>query len=212
MLPPHRSIGPRRLYPSLVALLVLGFALGAPAARAGAFDCRHNRCGLLTDGAYRNYVIGTLTHVANRDDMERVYRWAKHHGYWKSLPGSLPPYLTNIKMVTITPDEVPGSRPVIVFMQRSEYEAAPLRTGDLVRYTPHTSDAEAPKGDPPGMTLFRGLTGCVATLCAQSDKACLKRYQKGLFTTDTGRPVSLGTGKIIQSGSGIDPVSLLPKQ
>lgn len=180
----------------------------APARASAA--CAVNHCGLLTDGAYKNYVIGTLTHIGTKADIERVYRWARTHGYWKSLPHATGPYLKYVELVTITPSEKPGARRVTVFMQRSEFNAAPYTEGDLVRYTPHTSDMEAPKGHPAGMKLFRGLTGCVATLCSQTDKPCLSRYRMGLFTKHEGKAISLKTGRILKNDTGIDPVSLLP--
>lgn len=191
----------------LAALFVVSIA--GPSAHA-AIHCSGNHCGLLTDGAYKNYVIGTLTHIGTNADIERVYRWARTHGYWKSLPHATAPYLKYVELVTITPSEKPGARPVIVFMQRSEFNAAPYTEGDLVRYTPHTSDMEAPRGHPDGMKLFRGLTGCVATLCSQTDKPCLSQYRMGLFTKHEGKAISLKTGRILKNDTGIDPVSLLP--
>lgn len=192
----------------LAALFV--FLIVCSPARA-AVACSGTHCGLLTDGAYKNYVIGTLTHIGTKADLKRVYHWARTHGYWKRLPHSTAPYLKYVELVTITPSGKPGARPVTVFMQRSEFNAAPYTEGDLVRYTPHTSDLEAPKGHPDGMKLFHGLTGCVATLCSQTDKPCLSQYRMGLFTKHDGKAISLKTGRILKNDPGIDPVSLLPK-
>ena len=194
-----------------VRLAAVIFVLAVCSTARAAVHCAGDHCGLLTDGAYKNYVIGTLTHIGTKADIKRVYRWARAHGYWKNLPYYTAPYLKYVELVTIAPSGKPDVRPVTVFMQRSEFNAAPYIVGDLVRYTPHTSDMEAPKGHPAGMALFRGLTGCVATLCSQTDKPCLSQYRMGLFNKHDGKAISLKTGRILKNDNGIDPVSLLPK-
>src|SRR5699024_7649578 len=128
------------------------------------------------------------------------------HGYWQTLPDSFAPYLRDVKLVTISPS---GQRVLMkVFMARSEYEAAPLVVGDLVRYKPHDGSREAPS-DPTAKRLFHGLTGCVATLCSQADISCQSRYRPGVFTPG-GRQVNRKTGNLLADGIRIDPVSLQP--
>ncbi|MDA8093982.1 MAG: hypothetical protein M0T84_08740 [Betaproteobacteria bacterium] len=191
----------------LVVSLILPAAL-AHAASGGR--CAGPRCGLLSDGAYSNLVIGRLVHVGTAADMRKVYRWAKTHGYWKSLPDATAPYLRDVKLVTIALPHSIANRPVSVFMQMEEYTAMPLAVGELVRYSPHDSaHEEAAKGDAAELAFFHGLTGCVAVLCQQNDPACIKRYRQGVFTKAQGKPVDLATGAVA-SGTGINPVSLLP--
>lgn len=165
---------------------------------------------MVTNGAYKNYVIGRLTHVGSDADMKQVYHWAKMHGYWKDLPNSAAPYLKDVKLVTLTLPPSADDHPVTVFMEREEYDAAPYVIGDLVRYTPHGGDGMAPKHDPVGLRLFHGLTGCVATLCSQRDLACIKRYRPGVFTKAQGKQVNVSTGALVPDGMRIDPISLLP--
>lgn len=167
---------------------------------------------MLIDGAYPHLVIGRLAHVGTDADTQRVYRWAKAHSYWQSLPNSPAPYLHDVKLVTIALPRALAERPVTVFMQVEEYADAPLVVGDLVRYSPHTAAHEPPpKADADELALYHGLTGCVATLCAHDDAACLKRYRQGVFTKAQGTPVNPQTGALITGGVSIDPVSLLPR-
>lgn len=196
---------------SLLFAAILLSALGvAGAATPDPLGCTTHRCGLLTDGAYTNLIIGTLTHVGSADDMRRVYHWAKTHGYWKSLPASPAPYLRDIKLVTIDVASSKSPRPVTVFMQQTEYASAPYVVGDLVRYSPHDLAHESPQGNADGLALYHGLTGCVATLCRQSDPACFKRYRQGVFTKPQGMQIDLQSGETLPDGEHIDPHSLLP--
>jgi hypothetical protein len=140
--------------------------------------------------------------------VRHVFQWAKTHGYWKSLPASVTPYTTGVKLVTI---KMPGvAHPVTVFMQQEEFESAPYVVGDLVRYTPHDGLREIPPGDADHLALYHGLTGCVATLCRLEDGECFRRYLSGVFTKAHGKPVDLKSGAIKSNGIQIDPVSLLP--
>jgi hypothetical protein len=207
-----RHCSSRGVLCELVAVSIFATCLSAHAAPLpqSAQLCATARCGMVTDGAYKNYVIGRLTHVGSATDMKQVYHWAKTHGYWKHLPNSLAPYLKDVKLVTITLPPALASHPVTVFMQQEEYASAPYVVGDLVRYSPHGSDHEVPRGNADDIALYHGLTGCVATLCRQSDPACYKRYRQGVFTKMQGEQVSLQTGKIIPDGLHIDPISLLP--
>lgn len=203
----------RMQHAALVSILapIALYAASANAATASVLNCASNHCGLHANGPYPNYVIGTLTRVGSATDMKQVYHWAKTHGYWKSLPDSLAPYLHDVKLVTITLPRGLARHPVTVFMQRTEYASAPFIVGDLVRYSPHGSDHEAPKDNADDLTLYHGLTGCVATLCRQGDSACYKRYRQGVFTKAQGKQVNLQTGKLILGGLRIDPISLLPQ-
>lgn len=173
--------------------------------------CLADRCGLHADGPYPDYVIGTLAGIGSEADVKQAFQWAKHHGYWKSLPDSVAPYLQDVKLITIGLPASMARYPVTVFVTQQEYAVSPYRVGDLVRYSPHGSDHEiAPKRDANDIALFHGLTGCVALLCRQNDRSCQKRYLRGVFTKLQGLQVNLSTGRVIKGGMKINPVSLLP--
>lgn len=173
--------------------------------------CATDHCGLHADGPYPDYVIGTLVHIGTDADLQQVYAWAKQHGYWKSLPDSVTPYLQDVKLVTIKLPRSMAPDPVTVFVTQQEYRVSPYRVGDLVRYSPHGFDHEIPpKKDAADAALFHGLTGCVALLCRQGDRDCAKRYVQGVFTKAQGEQVDLRTGQVMADGLRIDPVSLLP--
>jgi len=183
----------------------------AAVSRAASLGCTNNRCGLLTDGEYHNLIIGRLVHVGSPSETKRVLHWAKTHGYWKSLPNTASPYVKDIKLVRIALPRSLAKHPVTVFIQAEEYHTDPLPVGALVRYSPHGERHEAPpKADADELSLYHGLTGCVASLCKPGDSACSKRYRQGVFTKKTGAPVDPTTGKILPEGHRIDPVSLLP--
>ncbi len=171
--------------------------------------CAANHCGLFSDGAYPNLVIGKLAHIGTDEEMKQVYQWAKSHGYWQNLPNSADPYFHDLKLVTITLPPGQGNGTITVIMQKEEFNSAPYVVGDLVRYSPHDAVHEAPKGSVDAITLFHKLSGCVATLCRQGDATCAKSYQDGVFNTTQGIPVSLKTGQEVD-GTRINPLSLLP--
>lgn len=195
---------------ALISLLVSSCAYAAVSGSLPS-ACNADHCGLLADGAYTNVVIGRLDSVGTSADLREAFQWAKTHGYWKSLPASIEPYLRDVQLVTIAVSKEMASRPVTLFMLRTEYGSAPYHVGDLVRYAPHdAAHDETAKGSPDDLALFHGLTGCVATLCQNGDGACLARYRQGAFTTVSGQQVSLTTGHLVRGGVRIDPISLLP--
>lgn len=148
--------------------------------------------------------------MASNEEMAAVFRWAKSHGYWKSLPPGAQPYLSDVKLVTLElPPEI-SPRPVTVFMGQDEFSAGPYVVGDLVRYSPHSPEHETPEGDADALALYHGLTGCVATICRQDDAACYLRYPQGVFSKATGQQVMLHGQRLVPGGIRIDPVSLLP--
>lgn len=102
-------------------------------------SCVTNRCGLHANGPYPNYVIGTLAHVGTDADVTRVFDWAKHHGYWQSLPDSVSPYLQDVALVTIRLPRAVARSPVTVFVTRQELRGSPYRVGD-----PANAMAETP--------------------------------------------------------------------
>jgi hypothetical protein len=159
-----------------------------------------------TQGAYDNFIIGTLIHIASNAELKQTFDWAKARGHWQKLPASFAPYAKDVMMATLKPGKWP---PMTVFIMRSEYESAPLRVGDLVRYRSHDAAHDAPRNDPVVRQLFNGLTGCIATLCTKGDKTCLGGFQRGVFTLK-GNQVNPATGKQLVNGIRIDTVSLRP--
>lgn len=207
-----RRLGGRMLVAGLV-LAFLSFDTAAFAADDAPSSrlCSADHCDLLVDGAYPQLVIGRLAHEGTPADMDAVFHWAKTHGYWKSLPTSMPPYLRDVQLVTIEVPKGEASQPVTLFMLRTEFTAAPYHVGDLVRYAPHdAAHDEAVTGSADDLALFHKLTGCVAVLCQQGDGACMARYQQGAFRHTDGQQVSLATGQPVSPSARIDPVSLLP--
>lgn len=174
---------------------------------AGA-ACPNNLCDLATDGAYDNLVIGELVHVASDEELKQVFHWAKSHGRWQTLAVAFPPYLKEVKLVSIKTRV--SAHPTTLFMTRKEYDASPLVVGQLVRYKPHDPDWEAPD-DPQLRRLFYGLTGCVAMLCAKNADQCKGRYLTGVFSTQ-GEPLNPVTGQRLPDVGRINPQSLLPIQ
>lgn len=141
--------------------------------------------------------------------MTKAFRWAKAHGYWKSLPDSMGSYLRDVKLVTIAVPKSIADHPVTLFMLQTEYASAPYHVGDLVRYAPHdAAHDEAAKGSPADLALFHGLTGCLATLCQKGDTACFKRYRQGAFSSTRGQQISLVTGqwRTFDSAEDVRPV------
>lgn len=188
------------------------FALApASATEATSSICARVQCGLHADGFYPNLVIGTVARVGTDADMKQVFRWARHHSYWHSLSASVTPYLKYVKLISIRLPASEASQPITVFMQIEEFTSAPLVPGELVRYSPHGIPPDVPLKGPAEAALYHGLTGCVATLCRQSDRNCYKRYEQGVFTKKTGQQVNLQTGDIVPGGHRINPVSLLPE-
>lgn len=197
----------RRSLMGVLVLLVAGS--WASMAFSSPMNCESDQCGLQVDGAYPDYVIGTLTHIGTDADMKRVFRWAKHHGYWKSLPTSAGPYLKRLQLMTIAPDSSRQAASITVFMPKREFEAAPYHVGALVRYRSHGQDVDEPE-NPVALAFFKGLTGCIVTLCSREDKACRHRYKPGVYTPE-GHQVDPDTGEVMAGGVTIDTVSLLPE-
>lgn len=191
------------------------FALVVLSPCAGAADaplCSSSDCGLASDGAYPNLVVGRLARVGGERELRQVQGWAMTHGYWQTLPRDAAPYLRDIRLVTITVPADGSDHAVTLFMQEEEFASAPLQVGDFVRYAPHDPAHEVPKGDADGLALYHGLTGCVALLCRRDDADCAARYRPGIYTAAQGRPVDLASGAAVADGAAIDPQTLLPLQ
>ncbi|BFI96584.1 MAG: hypothetical protein RSP_20940 [Rhodanobacter sp.] len=196
---------------ALTLLLLLNRTACAGDGKLWQSICSADRCGLLVDGAYPHLVIGRLASVGTPADMNQVFHWAKTHGYWKSLPASITPYLRDVQMVMIDVPKGTTNQSLTLFMLRTEFTAAPYHVGDLVRYAPHdAAHDETATGSADDLALFHNLTGCVAVLCQKGDGTCLARYRQGAFRHTDGQQVSTISGLPVSPGTRIDPVSLLP--
>jgi hypothetical protein len=205
------SAGNAARYLVALWLALIGCCAHATPNAGSSSLCKADRCGLLVDGAYSNLVIGKTGIIGTSTDMHKVYHWAKTHGYWKSLPATIEPYLRDIKLVTIIVPHSLLRHPVTVFMQQDEFAAATFHAGDLIRYSPHDAEHEAAsKGNAEDLALFHGLSGCIEVLCRKGDITCFKRYPQGAFTITHGEQINLATGALMPHGIRIDPISLLP--
>lgn len=169
--------------------------------------CSNNLCNLAADGAYEHFIIGELVHVASDAEFNEVFQQAKAQQKWQHLPNDFSYYQQSVKLVSIKFHK--DNAPVSVFLTRNEYQAAPFELGALVRYRPHNNDWEAPQNREE-RALFYGLTGCVATLCAKSDKDCQRRYPTGVFNLQ-GHPLDFISNQKLNNQTSIDPISLLPR-
>jgi hypothetical protein len=192
---------------------VVLFAFIPTLAEGAPFDCKQNRCGILSKGNYDNLVIGKVERVADDKDMRKLYRWARTHGYWKSLAPDEMTYLHSVKILSLsvtTPDRR-ARRSITALMTPKEFAAGELRAGDQVRYSPH--DPEHIRKDRPADPKARAywdLVGCIQLVCGARDKSCRQRYRSGVYRREDGREVDPGTGRILAHGARLDPVSLLP--
>ncbi|HET7307193.1 MAG TPA: hypothetical protein VFK24_05190 [Gammaproteobacteria bacterium] len=182
----------------------------ATSASAQPFKCINNSCGLITRGNNPNLVVGTVEAVATKAQMRRVLRWARNHGYWKSLPTNASKQLGLIQLLSLCLSTSSGVRSVTVLMMRDEYKASPLQFGALVRYSPHDAAHEDISYDNKIKEAYWLLVGCVAQLCAPGDADCAARYRSGVFNRATGAQLDIATGQPLSHGVLINPLTLLP--
>lgn len=193
----------------LITLLV-GLAYALPASATG-FDCGRGRCGIQQDGSYPHLVIGSIRHIATEAEGRQIFRKARAQGYWSPLPADATRFAKTIRAVSILTQTPSGAVPVTMLMGEDEFRGAPLKVGDLVRYTPHDKAHERSPDDSPAGRAYWQLIGCVMVVCTAKDDACKSRYQAGVYQRATGNPLQLGSGLPWQGISPVDPISLLPK-
>jgi hypothetical protein len=196
---------------AIVSMLTAALMLGACGAASAAepATCGEKGCPIGADGAYPHLIIGKLVSIGGEQDMVQVKQWAKANGYWKHLPEPDDSYARTVRAATIAVATAQGTKHMTVFMQKEELNTDTYRAGDLVRYSPHNYALERPQGNAQDMALFRGLTGCVATLCRQADRSCDGRHPQGVYTKAQGNPVDPDTGAALKQGVTIDPQTLL---
>ncbi|MEL0027429.1 MAG: hypothetical protein VW625_01990 [Perlucidibaca sp.] len=194
--------------------LLIGLTVGyllISGATAKAFDCASRHCDLQQDGSYPHLVIGTIQGISSRSESRKIFRHARGMGYWQDLPASPERFASTIRAVSIQTRTPGGVMPVTMLMGEDEFRGAPLKVGDMVRYTPHDKAHErSPDNSPEGRAYWQ-LIGCVMVVCAAGDTSCRKRYQAGVYELTTGMPLAPASGKVWSGISPVDPISLLPK-
>lgn len=197
---------PRALW---ACLALLGIS---PLWAASAFDCANRQCGLQRDGAYPHVVVGTIQQIGAGKESERVFRWARKHGWWQALPNDAARFAKTIRPVALRTRTPVGPLLITNLMGDDEFQTAPLQVGDLVRYSPHGRSHERPAEDTPEAWAYWKLYGCIQVLCRVKDKDCMSRYRPGVYSRDSGEPVDIKTDKPLPGGVAIDPSSYLPRQ
>lgn len=191
-------------------LLLLSFLFLTAPVSAAPFNCTNNNCGLIVAGNNPHLVVGTVEAIATPAQVQAVYRWARAHGYWKSLPATSHAYLSFVQPVSLSVPTPTGPRSVTVLMTSEEFKASPLKPGALVRYSPHDAAHEAITYENAAKQAYWLLVGCVAQLCAPGDGDCMGRYRGGLYSRDSGAQLSIGSGRPLEGGTVINPLTLLP--
>lgn len=116
---------PRRLW---ACLALLGIS---PLWAASAFDCTNRQCGLQRDGAYPHVVVGTIQQLGAGKESEKVFRWARKHGWWQALPNDAARFAKTIRPVALRTRTPVGPLLITNLMGDDEFQTAPLQVGDL---------------------------------------------------------------------------------
>jgi len=186
--------------------LAFALALGLASQLANAADCAP-QCGLQQDKSYPNLVVGTLVSLPDEKQSGDLFASMRSAKRWLQLPEDAKPFWDFVQPVTI---KLPSGRIYTVMITQEEAKAAPLRPGDLVRYSPHRGAYEKPPADPVAAAYW-GITGCVAGLCSASDKSCAPRYRTGVFRANDGTALTEDGAHTDPKAQNIDPVSMLPQ-
>lgn len=156
-------------------------------ASAAPLDCGNNNCNLYSKGTYPNLVLGKVNAVATDDQAVSVYRWAKQHNYWPTLPNNEADFLKYVQVISVS---VSGGRDPVEFtllMAREEFDVTEIFPGDYVRYTPHTiSEPRSQTYDGETARIYWDLFGCIAVLCRADDPECPNQYTDGIYRRSDG--------------------------
>lgn len=192
----------------VVALILFSFI---PQLHAAPFDCSNDQCGLHSKSSYPHVVVGTVKAVATDTQASTAYRWARHQGYWSTVPDDEIRFVQFVQLMSIEIPSVSAPENITLLMGRDEYEASPILPGDLVRYTPHRlSEPASPIYDDTTARTYWDLFGCIAVLCRADDTHCPGRYVEGVYRVTDGVRLSSRTGKPIPSAVRIDTGTYLP--
>ncbi|MFO1434845.1 MAG: hypothetical protein U1F34_00170 [Gammaproteobacteria bacterium] len=203
----------RRLRVTLALLFCLHFLLYSPLLFAGSgslLDCTQHRCDLLKDGAYQEFIIGTVAAVGTDDDTRGLVKWAKLNGFWSSALDDTEAYVRTATVVLINVAGITPTAPIPVLVTKTELGAATLKPGDLLRYGPHIERYKHWRGDPAETGIYNELTGYYIILCGHQNMDCFKDYVQGAFNRQSGRQIEIFGKQEIANGVVIDTKRLQP--
>lgn len=178
-----------------------------PTRAADPFRCDAHACPMPPQGAYPHLIVGRFEAAASASESKRLFSAMRARHLWQGLPPDAEDFQRNLQPVSIL---LPDGAAMVVLMTQEEFQVAPPRTGDLVRYSPHRGDFEMPPEDPKARTYW-AVDGCVAVVCRKEDVSCAGRYLAGVFRTRDGVALSPYTFRPLEGVQAIDPDSLLPK-
>ena len=206
---------------TVLSALLFASCLSAQPTLARPFDCQHNHCGLLTEQAPPDILVGQVEAVATTKQSLHVFDWARTHQYWHDVPVNAPGYPAFVVLLSLSIPTIehrqPSHRSVTVAMTREEYDSGPIQPGAMIRYAPHAFYGDnaayrnARTHQDPVKESYWWTLGCVAQLCAPEDTQCIAHYQPGRFNWHTGAQLNLTTGASTPNGAEIDTLTLLPK-
>ena len=158
-------------------------------------------------GAYPHLVIGRIVAIADANQARTLFDAMRRRGRWSALPRSADVFWKNLQPVAI---DAGSGFVMIALTSQDDMHAEPLQVGDFVRYSPHRGKYETPPSEKIA-ALFWSIDGCVALLCRESDKQCVKHYVSGFFRTTDGVQLSPRTLAPLRHGIVIDAESMLPR-
>jgi len=174
---------------------------------ATTYDCSDKgQCGLPSDGAYQNVVLGTVVDIADKATQEKIFHWAKAHHYWSKLPDDAAAFHEAIQIMAVETPDGNNLKTLTLLMGRKDFSASNIKQGDYVRHTPHPlKQAALPGYANNPKDEYWAVFGCIAVLCSVQDLTCPSRYQSGIYSLE-GQP--LGDAAVF--AQPIDPVTYLP--
>jgi hypothetical protein len=198
---------PSRILAMAKGTLCLSLFLHLPPGQATPFDCAKD-CGVAQDAAFPHLVIGTVEIVADAKQGAALFQHMRTAGRWKVLPDSSDRFLHEIQPVSL---RLPTGRSYTVLISRREADAAPMHTGDFVRYAPHRGINEKPPSEADALAYWKQI-GCIAVLCRARDKACEDGYRPGVYRITDGKALSPDGEAADPNAQDIDLSSMRPRE
>lgn len=199
----------KRVLHSLIGLCLAVFgplAWAAPDSQACPGDC-----GIFkSTQSYPHLVVGVVQSVLSEAQSQALYEAGRNRGTWRAVAATPEEFVRLVRPVIVQAATQPKSPAYVVLMGQDEYVGAPVKPGDLVRYSPHDAQHPRPTEGTPASLALWDLYGCVAILCSANDGSCSPRYWQGLFSKRTGQRLSYGSAKPMTAGPVIDTTSMLP--
>lgn len=192
-------------------VLFVLLTLGSSAASADSFDCDENHCNLFARGTYPNLVVGEVAAVASDKEAIKVFRWAKSHGHWPTLPDDESAFVKLVQVMSIAVPNDGETTELTLLMSREEFETSEIYPGDFARYTSHLFDEPmSATFESKTARLYWDLFGCIAVLCRADDKDCPNRYAPGVYRVKDGIGLDPETGKPLTPVRKVDPETYFP--